>query len=222
MTLPCLKVLALILCAQSSAAFAAIQALYRPFKVHNYGFKYLNIGFSLKTGTYPEGGEALAQRLPREAVGAPSLEVLKASLDWALRSLSWWVVALTMAGVWNWVGFKVPSSPSHFTILLFYYNKWKQNLFFLCAVNFLEAQIQTGICIGKTRFPSATYSTVTLNLYEIHRGYSVVCKPLECFKGLQEYEVCDHLKNRNNLYGEETERMNTCNPVPQSISQYPC
>jgi len=36
-----------------------------------------------------EGGEALAQ-LPREAVGAPSLQVLKARLDGALGSLSWW------------------------------------------------------------------------------------------------------------------------------------
>ena len=35
------------------------------------------------------GGEALAPRA-REAVGAPSLEVLKARLDGALGSLSWW------------------------------------------------------------------------------------------------------------------------------------
>jgi len=34
---------------------------------------------------YSEGGEALAQ-LPREAVGAPSLEPLKARLDGALGS----------------------------------------------------------------------------------------------------------------------------------------
>jgi len=38
---------------------------------------------------YSEGSEALAQ-LPREVVGAPSLEVLKARLDGALGSLSWW------------------------------------------------------------------------------------------------------------------------------------
>jgi len=31
-------------------------------------------------------------------VGAPSLEVLKARLDGALGSLSWWVVTLPMAG----------------------------------------------------------------------------------------------------------------------------
>ena len=39
---------------------------------------------------YLEGDEALAQ-LPREAVDAPSLEVLRARLDGALGSLSCWV-----------------------------------------------------------------------------------------------------------------------------------
>ena len=43
-------------------------------------------------------------RLPREAVDAPSLEVLKASLDGALGSLSRWVVTLPMAGGWNFNG----------------------------------------------------------------------------------------------------------------------
>ena len=36
-----------------------------------------------------EGREALAQ-LPRESVGASSLEVLGAGLDGAVGSLSWW------------------------------------------------------------------------------------------------------------------------------------
>jgi len=36
-------------------------------------------------------------RLPREAVDAPSLEVLKARLDRALGSLVWWKVSLPMA-----------------------------------------------------------------------------------------------------------------------------
>ena len=45
-----------------------------------------------------EGGEALAQ-LPREAVGAPSLEALKARLDGALGSPSWWGAALPMAAI---------------------------------------------------------------------------------------------------------------------------
>ena len=56
-------------------------------------------------------------RMPIEAVGAPSLEVLKASLDGALGSLSWWGAALSMAGGWNWVGFKVLSNPSCSVIL---------------------------------------------------------------------------------------------------------
>ena len=65
---------------------------------------------------YSEGSEALAQ-LPREAVGAPSLEALRARLDGALGSLSCWVAALPMAGGWGCVGFKVPSSQSCFMIL---------------------------------------------------------------------------------------------------------
>jgi len=40
-------------------------------------------------------------RLPREAMGAQSLEVLKARLDGALSSLSWWAAALPAAGDWN-------------------------------------------------------------------------------------------------------------------------
>ena len=46
-----------------------------------------------------EGSEAMAQ-LPRETVGAPSLEALKPRLDGALGSLSCWV-ALPMAGSWD-------------------------------------------------------------------------------------------------------------------------
>ena len=37
-------------------------------------------------------------RLPREAVGAPSLAVFKARLDGALSNLVWWKVSLPMAG----------------------------------------------------------------------------------------------------------------------------
>jgi len=36
-------------------------------------------------------------RLPREAVGAPSLEAFKVRLDRALGSLVWWVVTLFIA-----------------------------------------------------------------------------------------------------------------------------
>jgi len=56
-------------------------------------------------------------RLPREAVGAPSLEAFKVRLDGALGCLIWWVVALSVAGGWNWLGFKVPSKVSHPTVL---------------------------------------------------------------------------------------------------------
>jgi len=37
-------------------------------------------------------------RLPKEAVDAPSLEVFKARLDVALGSLVWWLVTLPIAG----------------------------------------------------------------------------------------------------------------------------
>jgi len=37
-------------------------------------------------------------RLPREAVAAPSLAVCKARLDGSLSSLVWWKVSLPMAG----------------------------------------------------------------------------------------------------------------------------
>jgi len=38
-------------------------------------------------------------RLPKEAVDAPSLEAFKARLDVALGSLVWWVLTLPIAGV---------------------------------------------------------------------------------------------------------------------------
>jgi len=40
-------------------------------------------------------------RVPKEAVDAPSLEAFKARLDVALGSLSWWLVTLHIAGGWN-------------------------------------------------------------------------------------------------------------------------
>ena len=46
---------------------------------------------------YLDGTAIYTTRQPREAVGAPSLRVLKARLDGALGSLSCWVV-LPMAG----------------------------------------------------------------------------------------------------------------------------
>ena len=56
-------------------------------------------------------------KLPREAVDAPSLEAFKARLDGALGSLTYWVAALRMVGGWNWMGCKVPSNSSHPVIL---------------------------------------------------------------------------------------------------------
>ena len=52
-------------------------------------------------------------RLPREAVVARSLAVLKARLDGALSTLGWWKGSLPVVG---WMIFKVPSNPSHFVI----------------------------------------------------------------------------------------------------------
>jgi len=46
---------------------------------------------------HPEGGDAL-NRLPKEAVDAPSLEAFKASLDVALGSLVCWLATLHIAG----------------------------------------------------------------------------------------------------------------------------
>jgi len=40
-------------------------------------------------------------RLPEEAVDAPSLEAFKARLDVALGSLVWWLATLHIAGGWN-------------------------------------------------------------------------------------------------------------------------
>ena len=45
----------------------------------------------------PEGGDAL-NRLPKEAVDAPSLEAFKARLDVALGSLVWWLATLHIIG----------------------------------------------------------------------------------------------------------------------------
>ena len=56
-------------------------------------------------------------RLPRGAVDAPSLEVLKARLDGVLGNLVWWEMSLPTARGWNQVVFKVPSNPNRSGIL---------------------------------------------------------------------------------------------------------
>ena len=57
-------------------------------------------GFKLKEGRFRLDMRVVRHwnRLPREAVDAPSLEVFKARLDGALSSLVWWKVSLPMAG----------------------------------------------------------------------------------------------------------------------------
>ena len=56
-------------------------------------------------------------RLPREAVDAPSLEAFKASLDGAVINLVYREVSLPTAGGWNQMILKVPSDPNHSMIL---------------------------------------------------------------------------------------------------------
>ena len=56
-------------------------------------------------------------RLPKEAVDAPSLEAFKARLDVALGSLGWWLVTLHIAGGWNWMSTVVLFNPGHSMIL---------------------------------------------------------------------------------------------------------
>jgi len=65
---------------------------------------------------HPEGGDTL-NRLPKEAVDAPSLQALKARLDVALGSLVCWLVTLHIAGGWNWMITVVLFNPGHAMIL---------------------------------------------------------------------------------------------------------
>ena len=56
-------------------------------------------------------------RLPKEAVDAPSLEAFKARLDVALGSLVCWLATLHIAGGWNWRSTVVLFNPGHSRIL---------------------------------------------------------------------------------------------------------
>ena len=56
-------------------------------------------------------------RLPKEAVDAPSLEAFKARLDVALGSLVCWLATLHIAGGWNWMSTVVLFNPGHSRIL---------------------------------------------------------------------------------------------------------
>ena len=52
-------------------------------------------------------------RLPKEAVDAPSLEAFKARLDVALGSLGCWLATLHIAGGWSWMSTVGLCSPGH-------------------------------------------------------------------------------------------------------------
>ena len=56
-------------------------------------------------------------RLPKEAVDAPSLEALKARLDVDLGSLVWWLVTLHTTGGWNEMSIGVLFNPGNYMIL---------------------------------------------------------------------------------------------------------
>jgi len=80
-----------------------------------------------EAGFPPEGGDAL-NRLPKEAVDAPSLQAFKARLDVALGSLGCWLVTLHIAGGWNWMGIVGLFNPGHSMILWFYFHLKKKDL----------------------------------------------------------------------------------------------
>ena len=67
------------------------------------------------SGCSQEGGDAL-NRLPKEAVDAPSLQAFRARLDVALGSLVCWVATLHIAGGWNELSIVVLFSPGHSVI----------------------------------------------------------------------------------------------------------
>jgi len=56
-------------------------------------------------------------RLPREAVATPSLAVLKARLDGALRNLISGRCPCPWQRGWNWMIYKILSNPNHSMIL---------------------------------------------------------------------------------------------------------
>jgi len=56
-------------------------------------------------------------RVPSEAVDAPSLGALQARLDGAVSNLGWREVSLPIAGGWNQGILKIPSNPNHSVIL---------------------------------------------------------------------------------------------------------
>jgi len=75
-------------------------------------------------------------KLPREAVAAPSLAVLKARLDGALSNLVWWKCPCPWQGGWNQMTFKVPSNPNHSMI-----TRWEFCIQSSCSFAVLPASL---------------------------------------------------------------------------------
>ena len=66
---------------------------------------------------FPQRVMTCWNRLPKEAVDAPSLQAFKARLDVALGSLGCWLVTLHTAGGWNWMSIEVLFNPGHSVIV---------------------------------------------------------------------------------------------------------
>ena len=70
----------------------------------------------LGLGDHSEGGDAL-NRLPKEAVDAPSLQAFQVRMDVALGSMGCWLATLHIAGGWNSMSIVVLSNPGHSMVL---------------------------------------------------------------------------------------------------------
>jgi len=94
------------------AAFQYLKGVYRKdgegLFTRGYCDRTRGNSFKLKEGTFrldirkkffTMGEVKQWNRLPREAMDAPSLAVLKARLDGSLSNLVWWKMSLLMAGV---------------------------------------------------------------------------------------------------------------------------
>jgi len=85
---------------------------------HPFPFTLPWISYPSRASHHHSSGDAL-NRLPKEAVDAPSLQAFKARLDVALGSLVCWLVTLHTAGGWNSMIIVVLFSPGRSMILRF-------------------------------------------------------------------------------------------------------
>ena len=76
----------------------------------------MDLGFFSEEVFHGQGGDAL-NRLPKEAVDAPSLQAFKARLHVALRCLVCWMAILHIAGGWNQMIIVVLFNPGHSLVL---------------------------------------------------------------------------------------------------------